>query len=290
MFITLGLRSFSPLLFAALRFDVVAVLLLAVAAARRRGPLLPHGPSQWTIVLVAGALMTGAYHAFLFWGQQETSPGIAAVIVGLSPTLTTVFSRALLHDERVGPGGILGLALGLLGIAVLAALKPGPLLDPRGLAELAVVVAIASWAMGSVLVKRSKHGMEVLSFSAWQALVGAVLLHLSSLALEGRGKLVLDGPGVASLLYLSVVSSALGFIIYFTLVEHVGPIRVNLVSNLAPIFATASGFLVLDVDFEWRAIPAFLLIVSGFYLVARPARPLGETGAPMTRTSQPEEP
>lgn len=290
MFISLGLRSFSPILFAALRFDVVAVVLLLIAAARRRGPFLPRGRNQWTIVLVAGALMTGAYHAFLFWGQQYTTAGIAAVIVGLSPTLTTVFSRALLHDERVGRGGILGLAIGFLGIVILGALKPGSLLDVRGLGELAVVVAIASWAMGSVLVKRAKHGMEVFAFSAWQALVGAVLLHLSSFALEGRGKLVLDATGLVSLFYLSIVSSALGFIIYFTLVEHVGPIRVNLVSNLAPIFATASGILVLDEAFEWRAAFAFVLIVSGFYLVARPPTRAAPAAALPMPTSQPEEP
>jgi drug/metabolite transporter (DMT)-like permease len=83
---------------------------------------------------------------------------------------------------------------------------------------------------------------------------------------------VWDAPGVISLLYLAIVSSSLGFVIYFTLLERVGPIRSNLVSHVAPIFAATAGFLVLGTPFEWRAIVAFLLIASGFLLVARPTR------------------
>src|SRR6185503_544221 len=101
----------------------------------------------------------------------------------------------------------------------------------------------ASWALGSVLVKRSKHGMEVFSFAAWQALVGALGLHITTFLLERGGAIreSTDGWSLSwafgALLYLSVISSGVGFIIYFRLVETVGPIRVNLVSYIAPVFA-----------------------------------------------------
>lgn len=182
MFISLGLESFPPLLFAALRFDISALTLaaLALTLGRGKGPLLPRGRAQWLAVGIAGLLNVAAYHAFLFWGQQFTTAGIAAVIVGLNPVLTTVFSRALLDDERVGKGGLLGLALGLGGIVLLASLKPGSLLDAQGIGELAVVVAIAAWALGSVLVKKSKHGMDTFAFIAWHSFAGAALLHATA--------------------------------------------------------------------------------------------------------------
>src|SRR3970040_2168640 len=99
---------------------------------------------------VAAAFNVAGYHALLFWGQQFTTAGVAAIIVGLNPVLTTVFSRALLADERVGTGGVVGLALGMTGIVLLATLKQGNLLDLQGVAELAVGGAIASWCLGSV--------------------------------------------------------------------------------------------------------------------------------------------
>lgn len=270
MFITLGLPSFSPVLFAALRFDIAGGVLLLVALARK-AELRPRGRAQWAAILVSAVLNVGAYHAFLFWGQRFTTPAVAAVIVGLNPVLTTVFSRWLLEDERVGWHGMVGLGLGLGGIAMLATLKEGSLLDVRGLGELAIVAAIMSWAVGSILVRRTKHRMDVFAFTTWQMLVGAAFLHVASLALEGGGFATWDRDGVVSLLYLAVVSSSLGFVIYFTLLERIGPIRTNLVSHVAPVFAALSGFLVLGIPFELRAVVAFLLIAGGFLLVARPA-------------------
>lgn len=282
MFISLGLESFSPLLFAALRFDISGAVLLGLAVWRGKGALLPRGRAQWLAVGIAGAFNVASYHGFLFWGQQFTTAGIAAVIVGLNPVLTTAFSRAFLEDERVGRAGLLGLALGLGGIVLLATLKPGSLLDARGLGELAVVAAIASWAMGSVLVRRSKHGMDVFAFTGWHCIAGAALLHVLALGAEGGGRAAWNADSVVSLLYLAVVSSGFGFVLYYTLLERVGPIRSNLVSHIAPVAATISGFLVLGQPFELRAVGAFALIATGFWLVVRPSAPRAAPPTPAT--------
>lgn len=279
MFISVGLRSFSPILFAALRFSITALAVLALAATRR-GRLIPVGGGQWRTVLVASAFNVAGYHALLFWGQQYTTAGIAGVIVGLNPVITTALSRALLPDDRVGPMGVLGLALGVSGVAALAGLKPGALLDARGIGELAIVAAIASWSLGSVLAKRAAHGMEPAVFVSWQSVLGALLLYGSAWALEGGGKAVFDQEGLVSLLYLAVVASGLGFLLYFTLIERVGPIRVNLVSHVAAVFATLSGWLILGDPLELRAVLAFALIAGGFALVARPSAPRGAAPSP----------
>lgn len=282
MFISVGLDRFSPFTFAALRFDITFLFLLGLAWARGAHPLLPQNRAQWTAVIAAGALMTCTYHAFLFWGQDFTTPSVAAVIVGLSPVLTMIFSRLLLHDDRVGARGMIGLALGFAGIVVLATLKPGRPFDQRGLGELAVVVAIACWALGSVIVKRTKHGMNVFAFSAQQTFIGAVLLHIIAFIAQEPGILKRDMAGAVSLLYVAIVSSGLGFLAYFHLVERVGPIRVNLVSYIAPIFATIAGFLVLGQAFEVRTGLAFVLIALGFLLIVRSKK--------VVPVSNPEEP
>lgn len=270
MFISLGLPSFSPVFFAAVRFDIAGGVLLLVALARKTR-LWPTSKAQWTAILIAAALNVASYHAFLFWGQRFTTPAVAAVIVGLNPIITTVFSAWLLTDERVGWHGLVGLALGLTGIVLLATLKPGNLFDATGLGELAIVAAVASWSMGSILVRRTKHGMDIFAFMSWQMLVGAAFLHVGALFLDKPLFAIWDRDGIVSLLYLAVVSSSLGFVIYFTLLERVGPIRSNLVSHVGPVFAAIAGVVVLGTPIEARAVVAFLLIASGFLLVARPA-------------------
>jgi len=271
VFITLGLRGFSPVLMAALRFDITGAMLLGLAMARRRGALVPRGGAQWRAVGIAAVLNVAAYHAFLFWGQQATTAGIAAVIVGLNPVLTTVFSRALLPEERVGAAGLAGLGLGFGGIVLLATLKPGSLLDARGIGELAVLLAIASWALGSVLVKRAQHGMDVFAFIGWHGMVGAGILHVAALAFEGGGHATWSAGSVGALLYLAVLASGGGFLLYFTLLERVGPIRSNLVSYIAPLVATLTGAVFLHDALELRGMLAFALIACAFALVARPS-------------------
>jgi drug/metabolite transporter (DMT)-like permease len=282
MFISLGLDRFSPFTFAALRFDITFLFLLAIVLSRGRGFRLPQGRAQWGAVLAAGTFMTCTYHAFLFWGQDYTTPAVAAVIVGLSPVLTTIFSHLMLRDDNVGVRGVIGLLLGFSGIIVLATLKPGDPFDQQGIGELAVVVAIASWALGSVLVRKARHGMDVFTFSTQQTFVGAVLLHGIAFVAHEPGILLRDTAGAVALLYVSIISSGLGFLVYFYLVERVGPIRVNLVSYIAPIFATLAGFLVLKHPFEPRTLIAFALIAGGFLLVVR-----AHKAAPMLAPEEP---
>jgi drug/metabolite transporter (DMT)-like permease len=268
VFIKIGLDSFSPLAQGAARYYIAGAVLLVVAAVRGRR-LLPRDARSWAAVLVAAVLNTFGYTALLNWGEQYTTAGIVAVIVGLNPVITTVFTRAILPEDRVGVAGLAGLGLGLAGIVALVGLKPGQLLDAQGLGELAVVAAIASWALGSVVVRRLSHTMDLFAFVGWNILLGGVICHLGALAFEGGGRWVLDAPGIESILYLAIFSSAAGFALYYTLLHRVGPIRTNLVSHLAPIVTNVTGFVVLKNPFEWRALLAFALILSGFVLVAR---------------------
>ena len=269
VFITVGLKSFSPLLLVALRFDITGLLMLGIAGVRHRGSLRPRGRAQWTAIGIAAVLNVTGYHALLFIGQEHTAAGLAAIIVAMNPVLTTVFSRGLLKDERVGITGAIGLALGLAGIVLIVVLSPGGI-AVSGVPELLIAGAIVSWSLGSVLVKRTHHGMDVFAFVAWQSLAGAGILHALSLLVEGGGRAVFDLWGVVSLLYLAVASSALGFAIYFTLLGRIGPIRLNFVSPIAAAVAAVGGLLALGEPVELRAIGAFVLIAAGLVFVTRP--------------------
>src|SRR2546426_4305189 len=176
VFITVGLKSFSPLLLVALRFDIPGLLMLGIAGVRHRGSLRPRGRAQWSAIGIAAVLNVTGYHALLFIGQEHTAAGLAAIIVAMNPVLTTVFSRGLLKDERVGITGAVGLALGLAGIVLIVALSPGGI-AVSGVPELLIAGAIVSLALGSVLVKPTHHRIDLFSFVALQTRAGPAILH-----------------------------------------------------------------------------------------------------------------
>lgn len=270
LFIKLGLADFSPILFAALRFDIAGPILLAAAIAVSRGGALPRGRKQWSAVLWGAGLNMVAYHTLTYWGQQQTQPAVGAVIVGLNPVLATAFSFALLKTERVGALGAVGLALGIAGIILLEALKGGALFDLKGVGEIAIAAGVSCWALGAVMSRRIDHKLPPAALTAWQMVLAAPALHVMALVAEGGGRAAFTATGTVSLLYLALLSSGLGYFLFFFLVGRVGPIRTTVVSTLTPVSATAAGVVALDDPVEPRMLVAFAMIVTSFALVTEP--------------------
>jgi drug/metabolite transporter (DMT)-like permease len=271
--INAGLAYFPPVLFAALRFDVAGVVMLAYAAYVVDDPI-PRGRGEWTLVLVGATLLIAAYHAFLFVGETDpaVTSAVASVTIGLSPVLTTVFARAFLPSERLTVLGVAGLLVGLVGAGVLAAPDPSNLAGGGTVAKLLVLVAAASFALGSVLTRALDANMRVETMEAWSMLLGAGLIHAVALGLgESMADIRWTAEALLALGYLAVVASGLGFLIYFDLLDRLGPVEINLVSYVAPVFAALSGWLVLNEGLSVTTVVGFLLICCGFVLVKRTA-------------------
>lgn len=266
-----GLEYFPPVLFAALRYDLAGLLMLGYAA-YATDRWVPRRRAEWVEVGIGGTFMIAAYHAFLFVGEQGTTSAAAAIIVSLSPILTTGFARALLPDERLTRLGIVGLLVGFVGVGVLSNPDPNNLLDTRTVSMFLVFLAAAAFALGSVLTRRVDAGLPIETMEAWAMLVGAVMMHGASTAIgESMGEIVWTSTAVLSLFYLVVVASAVGFLIYFDLLNRLGPIEINLVSYAAPVAAAVTGLLVLDETPTAYTVVGFVLILFGFVLLKREA-------------------
>jgi len=266
-----GLEFFPPVLFAAFRYDLAGVLMLAYAAyATERWR--PRNRPEWLLVGIGGAFMIAAYHAFLFVGEQGTTSAAAAIIVSLSPILTTGFARVFLPDERLTPVGVVGLLIGFVGVVVLSNPDPNNLVTTRTVSMCLVFLAAASFALGSVLTRRVEAELPIETMEAWAMLLGAALLHGGSLALGESASAVAWTPeAVLALGYLVVVASALGFLIYFDLLERLGPIEINLVSYAAPVAAAVTGLIFLGETPTVFTAVGFALILFGFALLKRRA-------------------
>jgi len=273
MAINAGLAYFPPVLFAALRYDIAGVVMLAYAAIVVDDPI-PRGRDEWVVVAIGATLLIAAYHAFLFIGENDpaVTSAVAAVIVSLSPVLTTVFARAFLPSERLTLIGVLGLIVGLVGAVVLAAPDPANLTGGGTVAKFLVLLAAAAFALGSVLTRASDADIPIETMEAWSMLLGAGLMHLLAVGLgESLTDIAWTSEAILSLAYLAIAASGLGFLIYFYLLDELGPIEINLVSYVAPIFAAVSGWLFLNEGITLNTVAGFLIICVGFTLVKRSA-------------------
>jgi drug/metabolite transporter (DMT)-like permease len=267
----------APVLFAAVRYDIAGVIMLGYAAYATDHPR-PVGTREWAAVAVGAVFLIAGYHAFLFVGETDpavTSAG-AAVIVSLSPVMTTFFARAVLPEERLTAVGVAGLLLGLVGVVLLARPDPGNLLAGGVVAKGLVFGAVLCFSFGSVLTRWLDAGLPIETMEAYAMVGGALLMHAVSLAIGESPAVAVDaltGPealaGLAAMGYLSLVASAAGFLIYFDLLDRLGPIEINLVSYVAPIFAALTGFAVLGEVVDLLRAAGFCVILVGFALLKR---------------------
>lgn len=265
--ISVGLDALSPFLFAAIRYDVAAVLLLCVSMLTLdRERWIPRSRRDVGAVL-AGGLFLVAGNSLMFVAQQTIASGVAAILYSLIPVLTTGFAVVVLH-ERLGSVQLLGIAVGLAGVAVVARPDPDALLAADVVAKGLVVAAAASVALGGVLVQRFDPTLADTGMTGWAMLSGALVLHGASLLLgEPLPATVPSGEVILAVGYLSVLATALAFLVYFTLLGDYGPLQTNLVSYLVPVVATVAGAVLLDEAVTALTFVGFLVIFLGFVLV-----------------------
>lgn len=264
-----GLHYFPPLLFAGVRYAIAGVVVLGYAAlvADR---WIPRDRDEWLGVAVAGAFVIAAYHGLLYVGELHISGAVAAVIVSLSPVLTATFAAAILPNQRIGPFEIGGFALGILGVIVIA--------DPMsaGLGSsvlLGVTLAFAgavAFSLGAVLLRPLRTDFPIAALQGWAMVLGAGMLFVGAGVLgESPAAIVWNATSIASLTYLTALSGVVAFLIYFALLDTVGPTQLHLVGYAEPVVAAIGSWALLGSLIGAEAIVGFVAILAGFVVLER---------------------
>nr|MBA2742746.1 EamA family transporter [Chthoniobacterales bacterium] len=169
-----GLEDLPPISFAALRFLIAIIALLAVSIGRV--PLWPRNRADWVLLGFTGVLMFAVNYGLLFWGELHVSSGLAAVLQAIIPVAGMAFAHWLLPSEPMRGQRVVGALLAVAGVALIC----GRLLDHGGIvtfwAGLAIVFGGAGAAFSNVLLKRRALKLAPAMIAAWQMIFGTVPL------------------------------------------------------------------------------------------------------------------
>jgi drug/metabolite transporter (DMT)-like permease len=188
---------------------------------------------------------------------------------------------------RVG----IGLALGFLGSALLAGVTPGELVNADLAGPVALTLASASWALGTVYSKRNPTETSPYAASAVQMLAGGVVITLLGLVLGEAGQWRWSGQGLGALAYLIVFGSIVGFTAYAYALRHASATVVGTYAYVNPVVAVLLGWLFLREAITARTIGAMVLILGAVLMIQLAPGVRGKVGATAARGSsrQPEE-
>ncbi len=260
--IKVGLEDLPPIGFAGVRF-VVAVAILA-AIARVRGAAVPRTAREYGFLLISGLLAFSVNYGLLFWGEQYTSAGLAAVLQATIPVFSLFVAPFHLPGERLTARRLLGTLLGVAGVSVIFSNQLS-VSGPRALAgALAIVVGAFAVAWSNVMVKAKGLGLDPGVTALFQMLFGMVPLVVVGWAVEGSPfAFHWTLRAVLCLLYLSVAGSAVAFLLFYWLLRHMEISKAQLMPLLTPIVAIALGYLLLGEVPTWRAAAGGATVLLG---------------------------
>ncbi len=259
--IRVALEGFPPFLIGAMRFLAAGAVLLAIA--RVRGEALPRA-REWGAALVTGTLFFALGNGLVNLAEQSVSSGLASVLVATMPLWATAWARVF--GDRPTAGEVLGVGLGLVGVAILE-LGGDLRASPRG--ALFLLLAPMCWALGSLASKRLPAPRATFARTGAQMLAGGLVLLLLSL---GAGERVAAAPSASAILavaYLAVLGSLVGFTAFSYLLAHTRPAVATSYAYVNPVIAVALGVALAGEHFGLTSAVGAVVILGAVCLVAR---------------------
>jgi len=241
---------------------------LAIAALFLR-PEWPRQRKIWFFLILFGFTNNAIPYVLISWGEKFIDSGVAAILNSTTPLFTMVVAHFFLHDDRITPARLTGLLIGFLGIIILVSRDIQPGLQFNILGQVAVLIASALYAVSSVLARRTTRGIQPV-VQGLIPLPGAdAFLWLTTLALYRPLTLPKLPITWAAILWLGLLGTALAFLLYFYLLNTVGPTRTTLVTYVFPLVGVVLGVVLLKETLNWQLILGGSLVVSSIIVVNR---------------------
>lgn len=237
-----GTEVVAPLAFNGLRVTIAAVVLLAIVAATRG--VWPSRRDAWHLVLL-GVLGNGLYQVLFVEGVAHSRAGDAALILAVSPAFIALMGR-IRGVERVSPRGVIGIALSIVGIGLVAYGAPQTGGQHATLwGDLFCLGGAFCWSLYTVLLQPYTKRIDGLTLSAVTMAGGAVpLLLVASPQIAGTAWGHVPAMGWGALAYSSMLALVLAYLFWYHGVKVIGPTRTAMYANLQPVVAVIVAWLV----------------------------------------------
>ncbi len=253
-----------PLVLAWSRVVLGAVVLLAIAWRAGTLPTL-RGRAPW---LAAFALAEIAIpFPMIAVGEQHVASSTAAILIATVPLLIAILGLRFEPSERLDRRRLLGLLVGLAGVAALVGLDfsghGGELLGVG-----AVLIAACGYATGPLILKRHLIDLDpTVTMGACLAIAAVILTPFAAADLPSAAP---SGGAFASVVVLGLLCTALALVLMAILIDEAGPGRASIITYINPVIALALGIAFLGESPGAGSLLGLALILVGSWLSTRP--------------------
>ena len=227
---------------------------------------LPKG-TQWFHLWVAGVLMSAIPFSLFSFAQQSTTSSLAAIIGATTPIFTLLAILTIYRTEKVTFIATIGLAVGLIGVAITLGIWEGfGQNDPLAIG--ALVLATISYGIGGPYIRKFVTPMNLSGTSSAAAQVSTSALTLLPFYLF-TGPLFTASPSIESLLAilaLGVLGSGFAYRLFHDVIKAAGSTIASTVTFTNPVLATIWGILLLGEELHWYEPVGGAVVIIGAWL------------------------
>jgi drug/metabolite transporter (DMT)-like permease len=263
LLIRVAVRELTPATLVFGRTLLGAAILLPFAAAR--GELRGLWRHRWPLLAFA-AIEIAAPWFLLGSAEKRLTSSLTGLLLAAVPLIGAVVATFSGDDDPLGGRRLVGLLLGLAGVAALVGLDLG---NTDVLALVEVGATAVGYAVGPIILARWLSGVPGLGVMA-VCLTACAVGYAPVAAFELPSKLP-AGRVLASVVCLAAVCTAVAFVLFFRLIAEVGPTRATVITYVNPAVAAVLGVTVLSERFTAGMAAGFALVLAGSVLATRPA-------------------
>jgi drug/metabolite transporter (DMT)-like permease len=262
LFIRVAVAEVSPATLVFGRTFIGASILLPVALLRTD---IRPALARWRWVVAFAVIEMGLPWVLLGSAEQHISSSLAGLLVAGVPLVATVIAAATGGRDRIGLTGVLGLLVGLAGVAAIVGVNLG---SSSSSALLEVGVVVVGYAIGPAILARRLGGISNVAVMALS--LSLVAVAYAPLAVLQRPAVVPSAGALWAIAVLGVVCTAAAFLIFWALIDEIGPVRSTVVTYFNPAIAAVLGVVVLNESFTAVMALGFGLVLLGSVIATQP--------------------
>jgi drug/metabolite transporter (DMT)-like permease len=271
LFIRIAVAEITPATLVLLRTAIAAAILLPIALLRvDLRPIL----ARWPWVVAFTAIEIAIPWVMLGSAEQHLSSSLTGILIAGTPLVGTVFALVTGGADRFGRTAVVGLVIGILGVAAIVGADFG---TSDTTALLQIVVVVIGYAVGPAILARRLGGLSSLGVMAVSLALCAVVF--VPIALPQLPATMPSFNVVIAVLILATVCTAAAFMVFAALIDEIGPVRATVITYINPAVAAILGVLVLRETFTVAMAVGFALVLLGSAIATRRPGSAAEAGA-----------
>jgi drug/metabolite transporter (DMT)-like permease len=276
LFAGIQVRWLPPFTIVFLRVGLAAVILNVLV--RASGQKMPSELAAWRAFFAMGLLNNAIPFCLIVWSQGHIASGLAAILNATTPIFTVLVAQVATSDEKMTGNRLLGVVIGFFGVVVLVGRDALNGLGTELLAQLAVLLAAICYAFAGVYGRRFRRlGLDPMVTATGQVTASAMVLLPIALVVDAPWTLAVPpGEVWGAAIGSAILSTALGYVLYFRILASAGATNLLLVTFLIPVSAIIMGAVVLGEHLAARHFVGLGIIGAG--LAAIDGRCFGRAG------------